>query len=1065
MMCRRVASIVAGVSGLISVASVASAQAEPERAPVVTQHQIVISGRPLAYTAEVGRIAIRDVETGEPHAYMFYTAYRVASPGKQRPVSFVWNGGPGWPALPLHFEVAGPLRGEGTKLVDNADTWLTESDLVFIDPVGTGFSRATKPEYVKEFALLVGDVMAESEFIRCWLLLHDADDAPVIVAGESYGSSRAGRVGYAVLKRGFNVAGIALISGSTDLPSYPNATITDWAMHVADMAVVGLYFKKTPPELGSTPDAVRATTERWVRDRYLPAVLRVDSLSDQERNAMAVELSNHTGLSPDRIDRKKLILSSQNWLGAFPIDGKRALTADYRRAAPIARPWMPAALRYLRRQLGYRTDLPYIGVDGGETIEQGFAPTGKYPASMNSLWVHSAVYDATPEQFAKAREEFAKAGMLGIPHVGSLPSTPDAIVLNPNLKVLVAQGAYDPLGGCSINTEHARLLPSPYKEAVRYTCYDGAHQMYLDAPARTLFSNDMKSLMRAASAPRPADPRVGLRAGWLDAGEALRNMEMVSHTDRPPGFFSATNPGAFNVMNTDLAFRGNLAFQGSYHGFLIWDIANPARPVLRTSVVCPGGQADLSVYGSLLFMSVEERSARVDCGTQGVRDPISPDRFMGVRIFDITDVDHPRQVAAVQTCRASHTNTLITNPTDTAAVFVYVSGYQPVRSSDELAGCSRESPLTDPNSALFRLEVIRVPLAHPEQARIVSSPRVFNDLAAPPRHSEPDAPAVGGAPTASAPPPTGPSQCHDITTYPAFGLAAGACMGYGFLLDTRDVINPRRIDVAADSNFSFWHSATFGNDGSKVIFTDEWGGGMAPRCRSTDKPEWGADALFTISKGKLLRKGYYKLPAAQTPFENCVAHNGSLVPVPGRDILVQGWYQGGISVVDFTDVSHPREIAFFDRGPIDSAKLVSFAGVWSAYWYNGLIYSSEISRGLDVLRLTPSDQLSINEIEAAKLAHVDQFNAQMQEPLVWPASFSVARAYIDQLNRANGLSALATAGITRDLDAAERLAGEARRMALTKLASKLDGFTRDAREAQRVRALTAAVRRLAARYR
>ncbi len=497
MMCHRTVSMVVTVAGFLAVASVASAQVEPERPPVVTRHQMMINGRTLAYTAEVGRIAIRDVETGEAHAYMFYTSYRVASPGKPRPVSFIWNGGPGWPALPLHFEVAGPLRGEGDHLVNNADTWLTESDLVFIDPVGTGFSRATKPEYVKEFALLVGDVMAETEFIRSWLLLHDADTAPVIIAGESYGSSRAGRVGYAVLKRGFNVQAILHISGSTDLPSFENSNIVDWAMHVADMAVVGLHFKKTPRELGSTPDAVRATTEQWVRERYLPAILRVDMLSDVERNTIAAELTAHTGYNTDGLDRKKLILSSQNWFGAFPVDGKRALTSDYRRSTPLVKPWIAAALRYVRRELGYRTDLPYIGMDGGETLEQGFAPSGKYPASMNSRWVHSSIYDATPEQFAKAQEDFAKAGMLGIPKVGTLPSTPDAIVLNPKLQVLVAQGAYDPLGGCSINAERARRLTSPYKDAVQWKCYDGAHQMYLDMPARTLFSNDVKALMRS----------------------------------------------------------------------------------------------------------------------------------------------------------------------------------------------------------------------------------------------------------------------------------------------------------------------------------------------------------------------------------------------------------------------------------------------------------------------------------------------------------------------------------------------------------------------------------------
>ena len=500
----RSSSFMIGLAAAVTLAASARAQLEPEPPPVVTRHQITINGRTLAYTAEVGRIAIRDVETGEPHAYMFYTAYRIppSNPRKPRPVSFIWNGGPGWPALPLHLEVAGPLRGQGDSLVANPDTWLTESDLVFIDPVGTGFSRAARPEYVKEFALLVGDVMAETEFIRCWLLLHDADDAPVIVAGESYGSSRAGRVGYAVLKRGVKLSGIMMLSGSTDLPTtYENSNIVDWAMHVADMAVVGLYFKRTPPELGSTPDAVRAATERWVRERYLPAVLRRDSLSDQERDQIISELSAHTGLKPERVNRKTLILSSQQWLGAFPVDGKRALPSDYRRSTEPPVPWFPAAMRYLRRQLGYRTDLPYIGMTGGETLEQGFAPTGKYPATMNAQWVHSAIYDPTPEQFAKAREEFARAGMLGIPHVGSLPSTPEAIALNPKLKVLVAQGAFDPLGGCSINNERARHLPQQYRDAVEWRCYQGAHQMYLDEPARTLFSNDVKAFIRTATTP------------------------------------------------------------------------------------------------------------------------------------------------------------------------------------------------------------------------------------------------------------------------------------------------------------------------------------------------------------------------------------------------------------------------------------------------------------------------------------------------------------------------------------------------------------------------------------
>ena len=563
--------------------------------------------------------------------------------------------------------------------------------------------------------------------------------------------------------------------------------------------------------------------------------------------------------------------------------------------------------------------------------------------------------------------------------------------------------------------------------------------------------------MRSSQAQHSPDPRVGLRAGWLDAGTAIWNMEMISHTDRPAGFVDEKNPGMFRLINTDLAFRGTLAFQGSYHGFMIWDIANPLRPELRTAFACPGGQGDLSVYGNLLFVSVEERSARVDCGSQGARDVVSVERFQGVRIFDVSDIAHPKQVASVQTCRASHTNTIVTDAKDSANIYVYVSGYQPMRSPDELAICARDASPTDPSGAYFRLDVIRVPLAHPELAHVVSTPRVFENLPAPPQHSEPGAPP--SAPNAASH--TGPSQCHDITTYPARGLAGGACMGLGLLLDTSDPINPKRIDFAADSNFAFWHSATFSNDGSKLVFTDEWGGGLAPRCRATDKPEWGADAIFTIENRKLVHRSYYKLPAAQTPQENCVAHNGSLIPVPGRDILVQGWYQGGISIVDFTDAAHPKEIGYFDRGPVDSTKLVPFAGAWSAYWYNGHIISSEIARGLDIFQLLPSDELSANEIEAAKLVHVPQFNAQMQEPFVWPASIHVVRSYVDQLVRGKGLAADKLTALSRDLDAAERRTGAAQKAALTRLATQLDGDAKTARDADRVRALAAAIRRLA----
>jgi hypothetical protein len=393
-----------------------------------------------------------------------------------------------------------------------------------------------------------------------------------------------------------------------------------------------------------------------------------------------------------------------------------------------------------------------------------------------------------------------------------------------------------------------------------------------------------------------------------------------------------------------------------------------------------------------------------------------------------------------------------------------------VRSPNELPGCSGAPREQDPNTALFRIEVVRVPLANPAAAHIVSSPRIFENLAAPARHAENPADveaaearraASGRAARPQRDPRQGPTQCHDITAYPAIGLAGGACSGYGFLLDIRDVTNPKRITAVADSNFSFWHSATFSNDGSKILFTDEWGGGSQPRCRATDRPEWGANAFFTIDASYQMQfKSYWKLPAAQTATENCVAHNGSLIPVPGRDLFLQGWYQGGITIIDWTDPARPYEIAFFDRGPMDATKLLS-AGSWSVYWYNGYIVSSEIARGLDILELRPSAHLTQNEIDAAKLVRFDHFNAQEQPKFVWPAAFVVARAYVDQLVRGNGLARERTTAIAQELVRAERLSGDVRRATLTALASQLDADAGRAADAKRVRALAAVVRELA----
>jgi hypothetical protein len=557
--------------------------------------------------------------------------------------------------------------------------------------------------------------------------------------------------------------------------------------------------------------------------------------------------------------------------------------------------------------------------------------------------------------------------------------------------------------------------------------------------------------------PGAPDPRVGLSAGWTDAGEAARHMQLISNTPRPAGFYNPQNPGDFPFANSDLAFQGNRVIVGNFNGFQVYDVSNPASPRLVTAVRCPGGQGDVSVHGNLVFMSVEEPRGRVDCGDQGVLRPVSPERFRGVRIFDISNVEQPRQVAAVQTCRGSHTHTLVPDLNDRSHVYIYVSGAAPPRPADELAGCLRTGAETGAESPLFRIEVIRVPLANPEQAQVVNAPRLFAD---------PETGAIaglwrGGMHGPGTQQTAATDHCHDITVYPAIGLAAGACSGNGILIDISDPANPVRIHEVVDPNFAYWHSATFNNAGTSVIYTDEWGGGTQPRCRASDPPTWGANAIFTLSERRLTHAGYYKLPVPQTATENCVAHNGSLIPVPGRDIKVQAWYQGGISVFDFTDPANPVEIAFFDRGPLSATNLM-LGGFWSAYWHNGYIYGSEIARGLDVLQLLPSEHLSEAEIEAAKLVRFHDYNPQTQERFEWPAHPVVARAYLDQLQRNGGLATARLSAVRTEFDRVERITDVAqRRSGFTQLATRLDADASAARDGDRVRALAGVIRDLA----
>ena len=508
------------------------------------------------------------------------------------------------------------------------------------------------------------------------------------------------------------------------------------------------------------------------------------------------------------------------------------------------------------------------------------------------------------------------------------------------------------------------------------------------------------------------DPRSGLAHGLYTADEAILNLELIASLRKPTGFYDPTNPTGkgsedltednegkttaeisrslrspmLSFSNTDMAFRDDLLVAGSYHGFNMYKIDSNGIPNLISSVVCPGGQGDVSIVGDILIMSVEENRSRIDCGLEGVSRDASPERFRGIRIFDISDLERPKQVGAVQTCRGSHTHSVVDGPTADGKIIVYNSGTGGVRDDEEMEECVGNIA-GDQRTALFRIDVIEIPVADPSKSRIVSSPAVFAD----PETGSLAGLWRGGDHGDDTQDTRRTDQCHDITVFPSAKIAAGACSGNGILFDISDPYNPKRLDVVTDIGFAYWHSATFNNDGTKVIFTDEWGGGGRARCRAWDPLDWGADAIYDIVDNKLEFRSHYKMPAPQMETENCVAHNGSIIPIPNRDIFVQAWYQGGLSIMDFTDSSNPIEIAYFDRGPILKDLLIS-GGYWSTYYYEGYIYGTEIKRGLDVFKLLPSEYLSKEEIAAAENAYPAQgprvFNPQQQVPLVWPSAGS-----------------------------------------------------------------------------
>jgi hypothetical protein len=574
------------------------------------------------------------------------------------------------------------------------------------------------------------------------------------------------------------------------------------------------------------------------------------------------------------------------------------------------------------------------------------------------------------------------------------------------------------------------------------------------------------------------DPREGLKPGKYDAGEAAFNMKLVASMKQPEGMFDPNATGrSLDYANSDLAFgmNGRLALQGNFHGLIFYNIEDPAKTSLQTIVSCPGGQGDTSIYGNLAFMSVEGYG-RLDCGSEpspaaagrgrgaatppaagapaaapappGGRGaaPADPMRMYGVRIFDISDPRKPRQVAGVQTCRGSHTHSLVLDPNDKENIYIYVSGSSGIRSSEEKAGCVADPAA--PNTSSFGIDVIKVPLKNPEQSAVVSHAYIFMDA------NTGQIASVRGRRQGTGEPSANPtSGCHDVTSFPFHKLLGGACSGNGLLLDTSNVTKPKRLDDVADAAFAFWHSATFNNDGTKLLFSDEWGGGTSPMCQNIHPPMWGGNAIFDIQgtgdNRHLKFGGYFKPAAWQTATENCVAHNGSLVPIPGRDVMVQAFYQGGATVFDFTNSSNIKEIAYFDRGPIDANNLV-IGGYWSVYYYNGYLYGSEIARGLDIFQLTPSEFVTQNELDAAKLATREgcgasnDLNVQCQPHYVWPAHYTVARAYLDQLSRDKAYPQEKIDALNAAIKDAEGGAGAARTAAVAKLTTLAAELTKDA---------------------
>ena len=458
---------------------------------VVTKHTVKTVKGPIEYEAHAGRLAIRNDETGEVHAHIFFVAYIAENRGTNRPLTFIWNGGPTSASLILHTQAFGPRRITDQGFVDNAETLLASSDLIFYDPVETGFSRPERPEFAKEFLTVLGDFAETAEFIRAYRARFGAERQPLFLAGESYGSWRASGTAELLAKRGDKISGVILVSGGVPGSLMP-FEFTD-AMSIQARTAAAFVLNKLPPDLMQNREATMKAVNDWIVSTYMPALSRVDKLSDAEREQIAKDLARYTGLRPDQVDRKTLVVSNLEYRkGLYGGDPSKLLNTYDMRIVGQTTPASPETSHiiadYFRVALGYNTDLAYSG------LENGYMPVGGPPRrSTGSQWVYDHT-KITPELMARMQS--------GGGPPASQPWLQNAMRMEPNMRVFVVAGRYDTLNMCEGNLAMTAKLEPDVSKRFTHHCYEGGHMMYHDESTRLKLSEDLaKFYAEDASSP------------------------------------------------------------------------------------------------------------------------------------------------------------------------------------------------------------------------------------------------------------------------------------------------------------------------------------------------------------------------------------------------------------------------------------------------------------------------------------------------------------------------------------------------------------------------------------